>query len=556
MERGPGGEVGRQPTPTLCEAQPLPTQAERGGRAGKKNFPHSAPPGIPGAPAPPGTLSTPHLSCPLPIAAKVRDRTPTKTKAMGRGPGGGAERNRMTTPATLRDRARQTMTEARSLLEEHNAADDLPADVAARVDTLISRGREEWQAYEATLTQRERHAALADLEDAWRAGDRRAADALTDPNAGAPGAAGYNAGSAAYPSAPAGALGAAGYTAGALGAAGYTAGAPGAAGYEVDSTGLYRKAFETYVHHGERAVLALGAAYVKALTEGTDSEGGHLVPIDWQAQILQAAGARAGLRAQVTAIPTSRDAVEWPIIEGADDVHASAVRRTWVDEQPAEGAASTEPTFGAIRIPVHTAMLTTKASRNLVEDSAVPFTQILAGLFADEVRLSDEQAFITGDGVGKPLGLLNTAGIPTVNSGHASQVTADGLLDLFYGLPAQYRDNAVFVMSSATEDAVRKLKDTNNQYLWVGGFAATPETVLGRTVLSSEFMPAIAAAATPIAFGDFSRYIVVDRIGFAVQRIDGDQQLAEKNQIGFVGRQRVGGRVTQPRAFRLQTISV
>ena len=431
----------------------------------------------------------------------------------------------MTTPATLRDRARQTMTEARSLLEQHNGTDDLPADVAARVDTLISRGREEWQAYEATLSQRERHTALADLEDAWRAGDRRAADALTDPNAGAPGA---------------GASAAAATTLDAL---------------HTDSTGLYRKAFETYVHHGERTVLALGAAYVKALTEGADSEGGHLVPIDWQAQILQAAGARAGLRAQVTAIPTSRDAVEWPIIEGADDIHASAVRRTWVDERPAEGAANTEPTFGAIRIPVHTAMLTTKASRNLVEDSAVPFTQILAGLFADEVRLSDEQAVIVGDGVGKPLGLLNTAGVPTVNSGHAAQVTADGLLDLFYGLPAQYRDNAVFVMSSATEDALRKLKDTNNQYLWVGGFAATPETVLGRTVLSSEFMPAIAAATTPIAFGDFSRYVVVDRVGFAVQRIDGDQQLAEKNQIGFVGRQRVGGRVTQPRAFRLQTIS-
>ena len=129
------------------------------------------------------------------------------------------------------------------------------------------------------------------------------------------------------------------------------------------------------------------------------------------------------------------------------------------------------------------------------------------------------------------------------------------MVDLFYGLPAQYRDNGTFVMSSATEDAVRKLKDTNNQYLWIGGFATTPETLLGRTVLNSEFMPAIAAAATPIAFGDFHRYIVVDRVGFAVQRIDGDQQLAEKNQIGFVGRQRVGGRVVQPRAFRLQLIS-
>ena len=426
----------------------------------------------------------------------------------------------------LRDRARQTMMEARSLLEQHNGSDDpLPPDTAAHVDALIAEGREQWQAYETALDERERRRQLRDLQESWRAAETRHAATTIDPNA-----------------------------AGSLDT--LHSGSPHPLAFASHPRAAeYRKAFETYVHHGERAVLALGTPYVKALTEGTDSEGGHLVPVDWQAQILQAAGARAGLRALVTTIPTSRDAVEWPTIEDADDIHASAVRRTWVDEQPAEGAAATQPTFGAIRIPVHTAMLTTKASRNLVEDSAVPFTNILASLFADEVRLGDDEAFLTGDGVGKPLGLLNTTDVPTVNSGAAAAVTADGLVDLFYGLPAQYRDNGTFVMSSATEDAVRKLKDTNNQYLWIGGFATTPETLLGRTVLNSEFMPAIAAAATPIAFGDFHRYIVVDRVGFAVQRIDGDQQLAEKNQIGFVGRQRVGGRVVQPRAFRLQLIS-
>jgi HK97 family phage major capsid protein len=420
---------------------------------------------------------------------------------------------------TLRDRARQTMTEARSILEQHNGSDEpLPPEIAARVDALINQGREEWQAYEAALVERERRHHLDDLEGAWQTSAARAADGWADPNA--------------------------------TGGDFATATAAG-----TEQAALYRKAFETYVHRGEQAVLAMGAPYIKALTEGTDSEGGHLVPSDWQQQVLRGASAQTGLRSHVTTVPTSRDAVEWPTIEGADDIHASAVRRTWVDEQPAEGAADTEPTFGAIRIPLHTAMLTTKASRNLVEDSAVPFTDILAGLFADEVRLSDEQSFLTGDGVGKPLGLLNTTGVPTVNSGSASSVTADGLLDLFYDLPAQYRSNAIFVMSSATEATVRKLKDGNSQYLWVGGFAGAPETLLGRPSLSSEFLPAIAAAATPIVFGDFRRYVVADRVGFSIQRIDGDQQLAEKNQIGFVGRQRVGGRVVQARAFRLQKIS-
>ena len=399
-------------------------------------------------------------------------------------------------------------------METHNGAEtSRPPETAARVDALIAQGREECQAYEAALAERERRYQLGELEHDLQ----RASATWTDPNAGA---------------------------------------APAPTAGRGDTDAIYRKAFERYIHHGERSVLALGAPYIKALTEGTDSEGGHLVPIDWQAQILQAVGARAGLRRFVTAIPTGRDAIEWPTIEGADDIHASAVRRTWVDEQPAEGAADTEPTFGAIRIPVHTAMLTTKASRNLVEDSAVPFTTILTNLFADEVRLSDEEAFLTGDGVAKPLGLLSTTDIPTVNSGNTALVTADGLLDLFYGVPAQYRDNAIFVMTSATEDAVRKLKDSNNQYLWIGGFAAAPETLLGRQVLSSEFMPAVAANATPIAFGDFSRYVVADRVGFSIQRIDGDQQLAEKNQIGFVGRQRVGGRVVQSRAFRFQKIAV
>ena len=228
----------------------------------------------------------------------------------------------MPTLNDLRDRARHTLTEARSLLEAHHGSDEpLPADLAAHVDALIAQGREQWSAYEAALAERERLFNLGELDHAIR----RAPETWSDPNAGA-----------LLQSAPR------------------------------ENSAIYRKAFQTYIHHGERAVLALGNLYVKALTEGIDSEGGHLVPVDWQARILQAAGARTGLRKFVTAVPTSRDAVEWPTIEGADDVHASAVRRTWVDEQPAEGAAATQPTFGAVRIPVHTAKIGRASCRERV----------------------------------------------------------------------------------------------------------------------------------------------------------------------------------------------
>ena len=90
----------------------------------------------------------------------------------------------MPTSNDLRERARQTMTEARALLEQHDGGEELPADVGARVDDLIARGREEWQAYESALAGRERHAALSELEQAWHDGERGARQRLRDPNAG------------------------------------------------------------------------------------------------------------------------------------------------------------------------------------------------------------------------------------------------------------------------------------------------------------------------------------------------------------------------------------
>ena len=158
----------------------------------------------------------------------------------------------MPTNNDLRERARQTMTEARALLEQHDGNEELPADVGARVDDLIARGREEWQAYESALAEpgAPRRALGAGAGLARRRARRDAAPARPQRRARAS-VAGGETGERRRPA-------------------------------------LYRKAFETYVHHGERAVLALGGAYVKALTAGTDSEGGHLVPVDWQAQILRA----------------------------------------------------------------------------------------------------------------------------------------------------------------------------------------------------------------------------------------------------------------------------
>jgi HK97 family phage major capsid protein len=140
-----------------------------------------------------------------------------------------------------------------------------------------------------------------------------------------------------------------------------------------------------------------------------------------------------------------------------------------------------------------------------------------------------------------------------VPSGHASLVTADGLITFMYGLAAPYRQNATWLMSSVTAAQVMLLKDGQGNYLWRESFAAgQPPTLLGRPVEFDEGMPAIGAGTFPIAFGDFkSGYLINDRLGTRILR----DPFTNKPFVMFYATKRVGGGVRDPRAIRLLKIA-
>jgi HK97 family phage major capsid protein len=308
----------------------------------------------------------------------------------------------------------------------------------------------------------------------------------------------------------------------------------------------------------------LSAEARKDLSEGIDSEGGFFVPEDFRAEVIKKVATMAEMRGRARIIPTSRDKVSFPLEDySTDDKYTSAMRMTWVDENPSSDSEtdSSDNDPGMLEIYVRTGMAGKKISNNLVEDGAFDILAYVQELLGEAFALGENDAFLTGNGIAKPWGLFNSNNpqFPsTVNSGHASQVTADGVLDLFYGLPKQYRNRAAWMFNSQTAKTLRKLKDGQNRYLWDalnGGLASRgdQDTLLNKEVVIDEFAPDIAANAYPIAFGDCKGYYVVDRVGMSIQVLR--EKYAERNQIKVLGRKRVGGQIAEKFRFRIQKIA-
>ena len=139
---------------------------------------------------------------------------------------------------------------------------------------------------------------------------------------------------------------------------------------------------------------------------------------------------------------------------------------------------------------------------------------------------------------------------PPPGNRSATAITLDNLLDLIYALKAPYRKNAKFLMKDTTVSAIRKLKDNQGQYLWQPSLTAgTPDTILGRPVRTSAYMPAIAASAKTIAFGDFSYYWIADRQGRSFKRLN--ELYAATGQVGFKATQRVDGKLILAEAVKV-----
>lgn len=291
---------------------------------------------------------------------------------------------------------------------------------------------------------------------------------------------------------------------------------------------------------------------LKAMSVDSDVDGGFLVTPQMSSEIVKKVFESSPMRQLASVQTISSDAFE--ILQDLDEAGAN-----WVGEGTTGRGDTSTPTFKKLVIPVHELEAEPKTTQKLLDDAAINLESWLAEKVSSKFARSEATAFISGNGVLKPRGILSYASgtgfeqIEQVNSGHATQILANGLLDLQGSLKEAYQANASFLMERASVTAIRKLVDLNGQYIWQPGLQpGAPDMLLNKPLYHADDMETVGAGALAIAYGDFRQgYQIVDRIGIRVIR----DIYTVRGAVVFVTTKRVGGGVKNFEAIKLQKIS-
>jgi len=315
----------------------------------------------------------------------------------------------------------------------------------------------------------------------------------------------------------------------------------------------HKSAFDAYVRGGEAG--ALRQLETKAMSVGSNPDGGYLVPVELEREI----GTRLAAISPIRAISSVRE------------ISGSVYKKPFMTAGPATGwvgetdarTQTTSPTLDALSFPAMELYAMPAATATLLDDSAVNIDEWIASEVELTFAVQEGAAFVNGDGTNKPKGFLQYTTVANgswswgnlgyVASGAAGAFAAsnpsDALVDLIYALKAGYRQNGTFVMNRKTQAAIRKFKDTGGSYLWqppaqAGGGASRMTFPL----IEAEDMPDVGANSLSIAFGDFRRgYLIVDRVGVRVLR----DPYSAKPYVLFYTTKRVGGGVQDFDAIKL-----
>lgn len=317
----------------------------------------------------------------------------------------------------------------------------------------------------------------------------------------------------------------------------------GGSGDEKPKTGRGSNAYKTAVLDALRSNFRKVS---NVLSEGVDSQGGYLVPEEYDRRLIDVLTEENIMRNLGTSITTSG--------EHKINIAATKPAAAWIEEggQLSFGDA----TFDQIIMDAHKLHVAIKVTEELLYDNAFNLETYIINQFGKALANAEEDAFLNGDGVGKPLGLLATDGGAQVgvSAKSASEITADEIIDLVYSLKRPYRKNAKFITNDQTLAAIRKLKDQTGQYLWQPSLqAGEPDRILGYPVYTSPFFPVITAGVPAIAFGDYSYYNIGDRGTRSFAELK--ELFAGNGMVGFVAKERVDGKLVLPEAVKLLTMA-
>ena len=320
----------------------------------------------------------------------------------------------------------------------------------------------------------------------------------------------------------------------------------------------HKAAFEAYARKGDLAKMT--ALELKALSVGSEADGGYLVPDETEHEIMSALKASSPMRAISDSLTISTDTFKRPFA-------VTGAAGGWVGESDGRPQTAT-PALTELAYPTMELYAMPAATLRLLDDAAVDIDAWLAREVRDTFAAQEGAAFVTGDGINQPRGFLSYASVDnasrtwgnigTISSGadgaFKATAPADPLIDLVYALKSAYRAKGRFVMNRLTQSALRKLKDGQGNYIWQPSLGAGLEArLLGFPVTECDDMPDLSLGSLSLAFGDFSRgYLVVDRKGVRVLR----DPFTAKPYVLFYSTKRVGGGIQDFNAIKAMRFSV
>lgn len=277
------------------------------------------------------------------------------------------------------------------------------------------------------------------------------------------------------------------------------------------------------------------------LQEGNDQQGGYLVPVEYDKRLVDVLNEENIMRSLATKITTSG--------EHKINIAATKPAAAWIEEG---GALSFgDPTFDQIMMDAYKLHVAIKVTEELLYDAAFNLEGYIIDNFGKALANAEEDAFLNGDGKGKPMGIFDTKqGGQYGTTTSAAYIGADDIINLVYNLKRPYRKNAAFITNDKTLAALRKLKDNNGVYLWQPALTAgEPDRLFGYAIHTSQFAPEATAGKAAMAFGDFSYYNIGDRGSRSMQELK--ELFAGNGMVGYVMKERVDGRLILPEAVQI-----
>jgi len=291
---------------------------------------------------------------------------------------------------------------------------------------------------------------------------------------------------------------------------------------------MYAKAYDGF--------LKLGTT-CNTLREGSDGEGGYLVPDEFENRVVQAMAEKNVMRRLGTVMQTERT-MTFPIGKGIGFAE-------WVPEEGEFPIVAAE--FDEVKLGAHKVATSIRVSDELLEDSVFDLEEFIIKEFAQRIGEAEEAAFIHGDGLAKPLGIIHQLDREVISE-KAGKISTDDLLELMHAIPSKYRKDAVFLMHDSTLRELFKLRTGEGQYIWYENLKKNiPLCIFSHRVITSPSMSTIDSGKPPILFGDFKHFVIGDRKHRRIKRLT--EVHAQQGQVAYIMSQRVDAKLLDRNAI-------